>query len=345
MLGVYQQVTELDVNIYSGSANTSIANYDEIPLDRHIRVAYHYRDYFVAFKQLKDKISNVTLWGLADDNTWLNSSGRVNAPLLFDDQLQHKLAYTAIMNPLDLPGADLAIATTAGVTTVVSGFNITYTTTVTNNGHDGASHVALLDAVPAGTTFQSLNAPSGWICTTPAVGSGGQVSCTAALIDNGATAQFVLVVNVPCATVDGTQIVNSAAVSSETRDPNPASNNTATATVTVSNPPPVIHNLFASDHILFPPNRRFENVFLFYQVSDNCDASLVPVVTVTSNEPVTAFGDSTSPDWVVVNPHLIKLRAENNRFDRGPRIYTITVTVTDSAGTSTSDSERVFVFF
>src|SRR5262249_9862507 len=86
-LGVVQQVTEFDVNIYSGSANTSFANYDEIPLDRHVSVAYQYRNYFEAFKKLKDKIQSVTVWGVADDNTFLTTSGRINAPLLFDDQL------------------------------------------------------------------------------------------------------------------------------------------------------------------------------------------------------------------------------------------------------------------
>jgi len=92
----------MDVNIYRGSANTSIENYDEILFDRHIKLAYDYRDYFNAFRQLKHKISSVSLWSLADNNnTWLNQSGRMNAPLLFDPQLQHKLAYTGIVDPLD----------------------------------------------------------------------------------------------------------------------------------------------------------------------------------------------------------------------------------------------------
>lgn len=345
-LGVVQHVTEMDVNIYSGSANTSIANYDEIPLDRHIKVAYHYRDYFNALRQqLKGKVSSVSLWGLGDDTTWLNQSGRINAPLLFDPQLLHKLAYTAIVDPLDLPGADLAVTTTADTPTVLSGANITYTVTVTNNGHDAASAVALANAIPAGTVFQSLTAPGSWTCTTPAVGSGGQVNCSVGSMDNGATAQFVLVVNVACATANGAQIVDSAAVTSTTLDPNVAPNNNATVAVTVSNPPPSVSDFFLSRHILFPPNKRLEDVFLFYKVKDNCDTGITPVVTVKSNEPVTAFGDKTSPDWIVVNPHDVKLRAENNRFDRGPRIYTITVTVTDSAGGKDIKSQQVFVFF
>jgi hypothetical protein len=102
-LGVTQHVTEMDVSIYSGSANVSIPNYDEIPQERFLRQARHYRDYFRVFKEHKEKLTSVTLWGLADDVTWLNQVGRVNAPLLFDDQLQHKLAYTAVVSPEDLP--------------------------------------------------------------------------------------------------------------------------------------------------------------------------------------------------------------------------------------------------
>ena len=102
-LDLTQHVTEMDVSIYSGSANTPIANYDEIPPERFLLQARHYRDFFRVFRAHSEQLTSVTLWGLADDVTWLNSSGRVNGPLLFDDQLQHKLAYTAIVSPQDLP--------------------------------------------------------------------------------------------------------------------------------------------------------------------------------------------------------------------------------------------------
>ncbi len=102
-LGVTQHVTEMDVSIYSGSANAPFANYDEIPSERFLLQARHYRDFFRVFRAHAGQLTSVTLWGLADDVTWLNSSGRVNGPLLFDDQLQHKLAYTAIVSPQDLP--------------------------------------------------------------------------------------------------------------------------------------------------------------------------------------------------------------------------------------------------
>ncbi|HET9316555.1 MAG TPA: endo-1,4-beta-xylanase, partial [Vicinamibacteria bacterium] len=53
-LGVTQHVTEMDVSIYSGSNNTPIANYDEIPADRFLRQARHYRNFFEVFRAHHD---------------------------------------------------------------------------------------------------------------------------------------------------------------------------------------------------------------------------------------------------------------------------------------------------
>jgi endo-1,4-beta-xylanase len=354
-LGVQQHVTEMDVNIYSGSANTSIANYDEIPLDRHVSVAYHYRDYFEAFKKLKDKIQSVTLWGLADDNTWITTSGRVNAPLLFDDQLKRKLAYIAVMNPLDLPGADLSTSVVANSSSVSSGHDLSYTITVTNNMDNDqepilstdddlpAENVSLVDTIPAGTVFKSLSAPAGWSCSTPPVGGVGSVNCTAASLAPGASAQFNLKVKVACPTPNNTGIVNSATVASITRDPNSAPNNTASVNVLVSNPPPVISGLSVDKRVLRPPNHMMVPVKLSYNVNDNCDACLVPTITISSNEPVNGTDDGdTSPDWQVIDARHILLRAERSGNGTG-RIYTITLTVTDSAGSSSSSSVIVTV--
>jgi hypothetical protein len=354
-LGVLQHVTEMDVNIYSGSANTSIPNYDEIPLDRHVRVGYHYRDYFEAFKKLKDKIQSVTIWGLADDNTWLNSSGRINAPLLFDDQLKKKFAYWGVIDPLQLPGADLSTDVSADSNTALSGHDLSYTITVRNNRDNDqepflpadddlpAENVSLTDAIPAGTVFKSLSAPAGWSCATPAAGGAGQVNCTAALLPPGASAQFNLTVTVVCPTPNNMEIVNSATAASTTRDPNTAPNNTGSVNVQVSNPPPVISGLSVDKPVLWPPNHMMVPVALRYSVSDNCDASVKPVITVSSNEPLDGTGDGdTSPDWEVIDANHVLLRAE--RAGTGSdRIYTITLTVTDSAGSSSSSSVIVRV--
>jgi endo-1,4-beta-xylanase len=104
-LGLDNQITELDVDIYSGSFSTPFGAYEDIPADRFVRQAYKYRDFFRSFRWLSNKISSVTFWGQADDHTWLTSPGRVNAPLLFDPSLVHKPAYTALITPSELPDA------------------------------------------------------------------------------------------------------------------------------------------------------------------------------------------------------------------------------------------------
>ncbi len=83
-LGLDNQITELDVSIYSNTFPQPFTAYEDIPADRFVKQAFKYRDLFRSFRYLSGDISSVTLWGQADDHTWLTSSGRVNAPLLFD---------------------------------------------------------------------------------------------------------------------------------------------------------------------------------------------------------------------------------------------------------------------
>ena len=120
-LGVENEVTELDVSIYSGSFPNAIGDYSEIPFDRFVLQGYRYRTFFQAFRQLAGKIKSVTLWGQADDHTWLTSPARVDAPLLFDTSLKTKLAYWGAIDPLQLPGADLVTTISAEPTTVPAG--------------------------------------------------------------------------------------------------------------------------------------------------------------------------------------------------------------------------------
>ena len=123
-------------------------------------------------------------------------------------------------------GADLAV-TNSGTPSVVSpGGNITYTQVVTNNGPQDAVNAAFIEAVPGNTTFQSLAIAPGWSCTTPAVGSAGNISCTNPDVASAAVGTFTVVVQVVPGTVNGTQILDTASVSSGTNDPN-LTNNTA----------------------------------------------------------------------------------------------------------------------
>jgi endo-1,4-beta-xylanase len=251
--GVEQAVTEMDVSIYSGSFPTPFTSYTDIPQSRHNTVGYSYAGFVQALKQLQGKIVSVTIWGTSDDKSWLTSSTKVDAPLLFDPSLKKKPAYWAFVDPMQLPGADLSAAITAAPAVVPAGQAITYTITVANNAdHDTqpyqpsdddlpAANTAMTVAVPAHTGFQSLAVPAGWTCTTPVAGGSGQVRCTIASLAAGAAAQFALTVGLnDCSTPSGSGIAASATVTSTTADPNPAPNNTASAAIQASNPPPVI---------------------------------------------------------------------------------------------------------
>jgi len=117
---VINQVTEFDISMYrfGQCSQTFYTDYDDLLAGDTVDLineGYRYRDYFQIFKNLSNKIDSVTLWGLGDDDSWLNpSSGKAgcgktaaDAPLPFDSYLQHKFAYTGIVNPLSLPAADL----------------------------------------------------------------------------------------------------------------------------------------------------------------------------------------------------------------------------------------------
>ena len=125
--------------------------------------------------------------------------------------------------------ADLALKTAAAPPTVLAGNDITYTQAITNNGPAAAASVSFTEATPPNTTYQSVAAPAGWTCTTPAVGTAGSVVCTNPSLAVGAEADIVVVVNVP-ASVVAASITASSTVSATTSDPSAANNSTSVTT-------------------------------------------------------------------------------------------------------------------
>ncbi len=128
--------------------------------------------------------------------------------------------------------ADLGITNSAPAS-VVAGQTLSYTITVTNAGPSNATNVNVAGAIPASTTFASVSASGagGWFCTTPPIGSAGNVSCLNADLGPGSST-ITLVVTVDPATTAAT-ISGTVSVSSSTSDPVPG-NASATATTNVT---------------------------------------------------------------------------------------------------------------
>lgn len=123
--------------------------------------------------------------------------------------------------------ADLSLTNAASPVPVQATKTITYVQVVSNAGPSAATAASLTESTPANTTFQSIIIPTGWSCTTPAVGSAGAITCNNPSFAAG-SASFSIAVTVTAGTPAGTAINDTATVSSSTTDPN-AANNTATA--------------------------------------------------------------------------------------------------------------------
>ena len=101
-LGLDNQVTEMDISVYTDSTS----RYQVVPEEILVQQGYRYRDIFHEYRRLRPiRIGSVTLWGLGDDNTWLKNFpiARLDLPLLFDEDLQAKHAYWGVVDPQRLP--------------------------------------------------------------------------------------------------------------------------------------------------------------------------------------------------------------------------------------------------
>ena len=135
--------------------------------------------------------------------------------------------------------ADLQITSNADAPDpVIVGNNITYTINSINNGPDTSSNVTVTNAVPAQTTFVSVNTPAGWSRTDSVpVGGTGDIVFAKSSVANAETAAFQVVVNVNSNATGGSAITdNAVAASTVTTDPTPG-NNTGTAMTLVHTPP------------------------------------------------------------------------------------------------------------
>ena len=96
--GLHIHITELDVSMFEYMDRSHI----EKPTNEMIKKQTEiYRQIFSFFREYREVIDVVTLWGAADDMTWLDhfpEPNRKNWPLLFDENYQPKPAFEAIMD-------------------------------------------------------------------------------------------------------------------------------------------------------------------------------------------------------------------------------------------------------
>jgi hypothetical protein len=218
------------------------------------------------------------------------------------------------------PRADLMVSVTAAAPQVAAGASAAFTVTVTNQGTTPAQHVVVTDGAAA-------------IATYPVLAAGASEAVT---FTRAAT----------CEMTDGLVLAGVATVSADTVDPD-ASNNTAAALVTVANAAPAIAGAVVSRGTLWPPAYRLVPVHVSYSAADDCGA-VTTTLSVTSDEPVTApvraqgLAGLTAPDWRVIDADTVLLRAERSVRGDG-RVYTITITATDAAGGTATETVTVGV--
>jgi len=107
--------------------------------------------------------------------------------------------------------------------------------------------------------------------------------------------------------------------------------------------PPTITDVSVNPTVLWPPNDKMVNVMVNYSVTAGCGGTTNSSLSVASNEPVNGIGDgNTSPDWVVLGPYNLELRAERAGTGTG-RIYTITIFSKDTFGNTASQTVTVRV--
>ncbi len=101
--GFKVKISELDISAYPADDWTNKVWQAERPLDEELNqaLARRYKEIFDVFTRNAEHITSVTLWGVSDDRTWLNSfpaGNRRNYPLLFDGLDRPKAAYFSLFD-------------------------------------------------------------------------------------------------------------------------------------------------------------------------------------------------------------------------------------------------------
>ncbi len=122
------------------------------------------------------------------------------------------------------PEADIGVASSFQSDSASVGSSVVFGLQVTNYGPDSSANVQLTDALPAGASFVSFSQTGGpaFACNTD---TGGNTTCTIAILASGAVATFTANYQV----ASGSSINNTANLSADTADINSLNNTTTTS--------------------------------------------------------------------------------------------------------------------
>ncbi|MEA2414887.1 MAG: endoglucanase [Thermoanaerobaculia bacterium] len=138
--------------------------------------------------------------------------------------------------------ADLSIDSVLGSTSAASGSTFSFQVVASNKGPSTAHHVQLTDNVPANTTFVSATVSdpiAAFTCTTPAVGTSGTITCTAASLELRSSSDqptFLFTFRINNGVSAGTVLTNTATISADETDPSSANNSGSRSTSVTSQP-------------------------------------------------------------------------------------------------------------
>jgi uncharacterized repeat protein (TIGR01451 family) len=219
---------------------------------------------------------------------------------------------------------------------------MTYTATITNNGPDAATHVEIIFPMPTGETFATITPAAGFFCNIPVT-----VRCDALNpIPSGQSVSFDLTVHVDSAVADGTTLTNAPAVTFEDQLDPVSSNNTASATTTVTAPdttPPTVTPVVAGT--LGSNGWYTSDVSLTWNVVEpESPGSLVEVGcdsrTITSDQPATTYTCTASSRGGAAAPVSVSIKRDATApalaFSGNAGRYTVAQTV--AIGCSASDA-------
>ena len=91
-------ITEMDLSYFEFNDRSNLKCPSAELEERHAKV---YGEYFALFREYKEYIDNVTLWGVSDDYTWLDNfpvKNRKNWPMLFDVEGNPKESFHRVMD-------------------------------------------------------------------------------------------------------------------------------------------------------------------------------------------------------------------------------------------------------